>query len=98
MTRWLKYGLILSGIYVSLTVIFLAAALLGIGGTGEDNIFGWALIFNCLFLVKIFDLIHIKLTFTTIKSMIFIFIIQAGLLFLVGAFIGLLINKIKPTK
>ena len=71
MNRWMKSGIIFSSVYLVLILLFFFGAVFGMGGTGEDNLFGWLLIFSGYPLVWLLNNIGITAVISTDKQIIF---------------------------
>ena len=95
MTRWMKAGFLFSGIYLALILLFIIAVIFGIGGSGEDNIFGWLLIFSGYPLVWLLNNIGINAVISTDRTIILLIILQEIVIFLIGAGLSQLFQAVK---
>jgi hypothetical protein len=90
--RWMKIGILFTCVYLALIILIVIGAVLGIGGHGEDNIFGWLIIFSGYPLVWLLNIVGIKAKIT--DTSIFLWpVFQMGVLFLIGALFGLITSK-----
>lgn len=93
MPRWMRTGIIFSGISLALIILFFIGMVFGIGGTGEGNIFAWLLIFSVFPLAWLLSIVGIKIVISTNLYPLLFF--QLVIAFSIGALLGLIASKRK---